>query len=79
MIRKLFGAPYKEHKLLHLFYWFSVVFYFLLLAVLLLTALATPDGIQWFLFFLTLVTFPFVFKSIYSINIHLQKKLYDSE
>ncbi|MYL70412.1 hypothetical protein GLW00_06115 [Halobacillus litoralis] len=67
MVLFLFGHPYRESKLLTLYYWVAVSMYIIAVALLLITAILTGDIGFWMSFIMNIVGFPIIFRVVYGL------------
>ncbi|WP_394218708.1 hypothetical protein [Halobacillus trueperi] len=74
----LFGRPYKESKLMTLYYWVAVCMYIIAAVFLLTAAILTGDGEFWLSFIMGLVMFPLMFRFVYGVVTRVNQAIFKS-
>ncbi|MBX0356967.1 hypothetical protein [Halobacillus sp. Nhm2S1] len=74
----LFGRPYKESKLMTLYYWMADCMYIFASILLLAAAVLTGDVEFWLSFITDLFMFPLMFRVVYGVVTRVNQAIFKS-
>ncbi|MGR9050693.1 hypothetical protein ACQ4XT_18820 [Halobacillus faecis] len=78
IVQFLFGAPYKESKVMTVYYWIAVSLYIIASIFLFTAAILTGEGEFWLSFIMGFVMFPLMFRLVYGVVTRVNQAIFKS-